>query len=129
MGSFADYLELELLDHVLKVGSYGVPANIYVALYTAAPSDAGGGTEVTGSGYARVAHNTWDAAAGGASSNSGAVSFGTAASAWGTVTHFALLDATTAGNFLMWGTLDSSRVIATNDTCQFADGALDITLD
>ena len=128
MGSWADFLELEILDHVLAVGSYAAPT-IYVALYTAAPSDAGGGTEVSASGYARIAHSAWDAATGGASSNSGAIAFGTAGSAWGSVTHFALLDASTAGNFLMWGTLAAARAIGTGDTCNFADGALDLTLD
>jgi len=128
MGSFADFLELEILDHVLGTGSYAAPT-IYVALYTAAPSDAGGGTEVSGGGYARVAHSAYDGAAAGATSNTGAIQFATAASAWGSVSHFALLDATSAGNFLMWGTLSASRTISTGDTCQFADGALDITLD
>lgn len=129
MGSFSDYLELEFLDHVLKVGDYASPTNIYIALYTAAPSDAGGGTEVSASGYARVNHDTYTTASGGASSNSGAISFGTAGSAWGTVTHFGLFDDSAAGNLLMWGTLSSSRTISTGDTCQFADGALDVTLD
>lgn len=129
MGSFSNDLENELLDHVLKVGDYTAPTNIYVALYTAAPSDAGGGTEVSGGSYVRVAHNTWTTASGGASSNSGAISFATATVAWGTVTHFALLDASASGNFLLWGTLTASKNIATDDKAEFAAGAIDITLD
>lgn len=52
--------------NVVRVG-YSPPA-VYVALFTATPSDAGGGTEATGGGYARQqltqADATWAAPAG-----------------------------------------------------------------
>ena len=51
-GSKSDYLENEILDHVLGGADYSRPATVYIALYTAAPTDAGGGTEVTGGSYA-----------------------------------------------------------------------------
>jgi hypothetical protein len=127
-GSFSDYLENELLDHVLKTGDYSSPTNLYVALYTAAPTDAGGGTEVSGGGYARVNHNSWDAASGGASSNDGAITFSTASSAWGEVVAVGILDATSAGNLLMWADLTTSKTVSTGDVAEFADGAIDITL-
>lgn len=59
--------------NVVRV-AYAPPA-IYVGLYTAAPTDAGGGTECTGNGYARVqvtqADGSWSAPGG---STSAAVS-------------------------------------------------------
>ena len=76
-GSFSDYLENALLDHVLGTTSYSQPT-IYVALYTTAPTDAGGGTEVSGGSYARVAVSAWDAASSGASENTNDVTFATA---------------------------------------------------
>ena len=55
MGSKSNFLELELLDHVLGNAAYTAPGTVWVALYSATPSDTGGGTEVTGGSYARVA--------------------------------------------------------------------------
>ena len=52
-GSFSDYLEAKVLDHVFGATAYTAPATIYYAAFTAAPSDSGGGTECTGGSYAR----------------------------------------------------------------------------
>ena len=128
-GSFSDYLENELLDHVLKTTAYTVPTNLYVALYTAAPTDAGGGTEVSGGSYARKLHNAYDASSGGATENTGVITFATATASWGTVLAFAIFDEITGGNMLMWGDLTASKAVDSGDTAEFADGALDITLD
>ena len=134
MGSFSDYLENELLDHVFKTGAYTPATNIYVALLTSTPDDADTGStlpgEITGTGaLVRIKCNTWDAAAAGATENTQTVTFAQAAADMGTVTHFALTDATTNGNCLGWGALSASRVISSGDTASFATGDLDITLD
>jgi hypothetical protein len=125
-GSKSDYLENEILDHILKTTSYTVPTNIYVALYTAAPTDAGGGTEVSGNAYGRIAKNTWDAASGGATENTGAVTFNQATGDWGTVVAFGLHDNSTGGNLLYWGDLTANKAVNNGDTAEFADGAIDI---
>lgn len=132
MAGFSEFLQQSLLDHVLKTTPYSVPANIYVALYTAAPSDTGGGTEVTGGSYARKVHNTWNAGTAASPSvadNNGVITFATATASWGTVTHFSLFDAITGGNFLGWNALDASKTVDNGDTAEFADGELDVTLD
>lgn len=57
-GSFSDYLEKKLLDHVLGGVAYTPPATVYVGLATEAITDATTGTTVaepTGGAYARVA--------------------------------------------------------------------------
>jgi len=128
-GSFSDYLENKLLDHVFKTTAFTVPAVIYVALFTTAPTDAGGGTEVSGGAYGRVVCNTWDAASGGAIENTATVTFTAATSAWGTVVAAAAYDATTAGNLLAWGDLITNRSVGIGDTANFTAGAIDITLD
>ena len=109
------------------------PATIYVALFTAAPTDAGGGTEVTGGSYARkaVTNNptNWPAAAGGVKSNGVVITFVTPTGAWGTVTHFALMDAASAGNQIANGALTVPRAIAIGDVPAFAAGTLAVALD
>ena len=127
-GSFSDFLEDELLDHVLKTGAYGEPTNIYVALYTVAPNDAGGGTEASGGSYARKIHEAWDVSSGGASENTGAITFVQATGDWGEIVAFALFDAITVGNMLMWGDLSVNKTILTGDTAEFAAGEIDVTL-
>ena len=53
MAGFSDYLEDKVLDHVFGGNAYTAPSTLYVALYTVAPTDTGGGTEVSGGAYAR----------------------------------------------------------------------------
>ena len=132
-GSKSDYLENKLLDHVLGGADYTRPATVYVALYTVAPTDAGGGTEVSGGAYARVAvtnnATNFPAASGGAKSNGTEIIFPEATASWGTVVALAILDAAAAGNFLYWADLTTSKAIASGDTVKFAVGDLDIAED
>lgn len=128
MGSLSNYLELKLLDHFLKTASFTVPTNIYVALSTADPGESGSGlAEPSGNGYARVAHNTWATAASRATSNSGTVTFPTASGAWGTISHWALFDASTSGNMLAYGSLSVSNAVVNGNIVTFAAGEIDIT--
>lgn len=132
-GSFSDFLELELLDHVFGNAAYSAPATLYVALYTATPSDSGGGTEVSGNAYARVAvtnnATNFPAASGGSKANGTAITFPQATpSGWGVVTQFGIFDASTSGNLLAWGDLTASKTVDALDTVSFAIGALTITL-
>lgn len=128
MGSKSDYLENKFLDHVLRNVTYTSPTTVYVGLYTVTPSDAGGGTEVTGGSYARVAA-TFTAASAGSSSNSAAVTFTAATASWGTTVAFGLFDASTSGNLLYWNALTTNKTINTGDTAAFAIGALVINED
>lgn len=130
--SKSDYAENKVLDHMTGKATWGA-VTAYVGLYTAAPSDAGGGTEVstTSTGYARksTAAADWSAASGGSTSNANPVTFTTATGSWGTVTHFGLFDASTGGNLLRWAALGTSKAIGTGDTASFAAGALVMTED
>lgn len=131
MGSKSNYLENKILDHVLKVASYTAPTNLYLALSTADPTDSGGSiAEPSGGSYARVQCNThWATASGGASSNSTAISFATASGSWGTITHWALFDASTSGNMLYHGSVVTPKAIGIGDTATFPIGDIDITED
>ena len=129
MAALSDYAEKLVLDWLMTNGSATRPTAWYVALYTAAPSDAGGGTEVSGSGYSRQAV-TFDAATSGTgtTSNTGAVTFTAAGGDWGTITHVGIFDASTAGNLLWHGALTTSKTIADGDTLEFSIGNIDLTV-
>lgn len=133
MAGKSDYLENALLDGVLGGTNFTQPATVYVALFTAAPSDAGGGTEVSGGSYARkaVTNNStnFPAAASGSKSNGAAITFVTPTASWGVVTHFGIFDALSGGNLLYWAALSASQTIASGNTVSFAVGALVITED
>ena len=132
-GSKSDFLENELLDHVLGNAAWSAPATVYIALYTAAPSDSGGGTEVTGGSYARkaVTNNAtnWPAASGGAKANGTTITFVTATADWGTVVAFGIFDASSGGNLLYWADLTASKTVDSGDTAEFPVGNLDVTED
>lgn len=128
-GSFTNFLENEILDHITGNGSYTAPTP-YLALFTAAPTDTGGGTEVSGGSYARVdVSSLFGAAASGSVANDGEISFPTASASWGTVVAFAIFDASSDGNMLVWGDLTTSKAVGSGDTAKFAIGALVINLD
>ena len=129
-GTLSTALANKQLDHIFKTTPFTVPTNIYVALYSAAPTAAGGGTELTGNGYARKVHDTWDAGAANASENTGAITFDPASGGdWLEAVAFGLFDAITGGNFLGWGDLTVSKTVTDGDTAEFADGALDASLN
>ena len=129
-GSFGDYAENKILDHITGKTSFTKPT-AYVALSTADPTDDGSGiAEPSGNGYARVATDAadWNAASGGATSNAADISFPTATGSWGEISHFAIFDAASGGNMLAHGDLDSPQTISTDQIARFAAGELDITL-
>ena len=134
MGSFSDYWENEVLDHLFGKGSY-TPPTIYVGLSTADPGDYGSGlTEPSGNGYARVqtSGSDWSTASGGSLSNANDITFAEATGSWGTVTHFALFDAAPGGNMLAHGALSAAKSIGSGDTAKFAGGSpgdLQVSLD
>lgn len=129
MAALSDHAEKLLLDWLMTNGTATRPTSWYVALYTAAPSDSGGGTEVSGSGYSRQSV-TFDAASspGGTTSNSSEVTFTASGGSFGTVTHIGIFDASTSGNLLWHGALNASKTIDDGDALVFATGNIDLTL-
>ena len=133
MSGKSDFLELEILDHVLGNAAYTAPGTVHIALFTATPSDSGGGTEVSGGAYARAAvtnnATNFPAAAAGAKSNGTEIAFDQATANWGTVVAFGIFDAATAGNLLYWGPITPNKAVNNGDTAKFAIGDLDVTED
>lgn len=127
----SDYAKNKLLDLIFGGTAWSTkPGTLYFALFTSAPDDTGGGTEVSAGGYARVSKTVGgtdfeaSTANGVAVTNKTAVQFPVATAAWGTVTHWGVYDASTGGNLIFWGPLPASLVIAINQTASWAVGNL-----
>lgn len=135
MGSATDYTEAKVLDYLFGAVSFTPPATYYLALFTAAPSDAGGGTEVAGGAYARVSIinnlTNWPAASGDPTtkSNGNPITFPEATASWGTPTHFGVFDAATLGTLRFWGAITSPTAVGSGFTAFFAVGQIVITAD
>ena len=127
MAEMSNYLENALINATLRATTFTSPATVYVGLYTADPTDAGTGTEVSGGSYARTSV-TFGAPSNGVSTNSAAVEFPQCTSTWGTVSHIGILDASTSGNLYYHTALDSSKLIETGDVFKIAIGNLSVTL-
>ena len=120
MSSFSDFLKNKALTDNF------VTPTVHLALFTVAPTDAGGGTEVTGGGYARQTI-PFGTASGGAITTTAPVSFTASGAAFGTVVAIGIFDAGTAGNMLAWDDI-TSATIGDGDTISFAAGDIDISL-
>lgn len=131
MSAASDYLELEVLDHVLGKGSknFTSPASLRVALFTTMPTDSGGGTEVAvGNGYGRQ-EATFADASGGSAATSGDLTFGPASGAnFGTIQGIGIFDATISGNLLIFTTLATPKTVSDGDTFVISAGNLTVSL-
>ncbi len=143
-----NYLRNKLIDWFHRGQAFTPPATIYIALVKTTPTAAAAGTEVTGTSYARQAvastNTAWATtnAAGttgttssgtsGTTSNNAAIDFGTAGSAWGTVTHWEAYDASSGGNRLMFGAITdpsgtpTPRTISSGDPVKWPISAFQI---
>lgn len=143
MSAMQNYLENGLVDFIFRAQSLTIPATIYVGLFTAAPSDSGGGTEVTGGQYARAAitrslaawagtqsagSTTTSTGTGGLTSNNTAITFTTPTAGWGTITHFGVFTNQTGGDLLFHGSLSVPQTIQAGNSVSWAAGQFQVTL-
>lgn len=110
----SDYLKVNLLNFILRATAFTGPGSVYLAAYTVAPTDAGGGVEVSGGAYTRQTV-TFGAPWGDRVANSADILFPMATASWGTVVHFGLFDAPAAGNLLYHTPLTAPRTIGVSD--------------
>jgi hypothetical protein len=140
MSKFSNYTEGNIIETTLRGAAFPVPSNVYVALFTADPTDA----NVTANevqvaawpAYVRVdaaqgaAISTgWTANSNGVSSNAKTLTF-TANNGAGavTVTHVGLYDASSGGNLLYHAPLVASKTLQIGDVLSFAIGSLTVTV-
>lgn len=129
-GIFRDTVNVDLMDHLMKVATYTAPTEWWLACSTADPGVNGGSLAEPGGGvnYAREEVTAWDAAAtaGGVSvvDNTSLITFNTASGSWGTISWLAMFDAV-AGNYLGRIQLVTPRAITTGNTPRIAAGNCD----
>lgn len=126
MAEMSNYLENALINATLRATTFTSPAAVYVSLHTADPTDTGA-NEITASGYVRKAA-TFGAPTDGVSTTSADITFDQANTAWGTITHVGIWDASTSGNLYYHTQLDASKTIDTGDIFKIASGNLTVTL-
>lgn len=143
--AFTNYLENQLVDFLFRAQTFTPPASFHVSLHTAACSDSSSGTEVTGGSYARVAvtrslanmagtqsagSTTASSGTGGTTSNNNAITFPSPTANWGTVTHFGIWDASSAGNMWVCQALTTSKTVNNGDAAPvFNAGSMTIQVD
>lgn len=138
-GDFTNAGEAALLNYLVKGTAISGVGSLYMALWTADPTDAGsGGLEVTGTDYARapIPSAKFDAATVGSIETNAEVQFNSGAAVGGpwnsgsAIPAFAIFTALTGGTMIAAGTLDDqTKVVSDGDTVSFATGAVTITLD
>ena len=144
-GALTDYAENKVLDALMRGQAIGAPASWYVGLDTVACSETGGGTEVSGGSYARVAvagslaawagtqsagSTTASSGTGGTTSNNAAITFPAPTAPWGGVVSFRLWDAASGGNAWLCQALSVAKTINSGDAAPaFNAGALTIQID
>ena len=114
------------IANLLRNTNITAPVTVYVALSTTTTADDGTGlTEPVGNGYARTAV-VFDAPSLGIMNNQ-LVTFPQATGSWGTLTHFAIMDAVTGGNMLYHDSLTASLPVNNLDTARFQPGQLTVS--
>lgn len=124
-----------LLNMVLGSAAFTIPGTTYWAAYTTAPvgtGSTGGGTEVTGGSYARVAvvNNTanYPASTAATKTNGSAITWPTATGTWGSLVAVGVFDAASNGNYLIGWTLPTAVLVTSGDTFQVAASQLSWTI-
>lgn len=130
--SFGNTTEAAVLGHIYGSTTMTKPAGIYIGLFTSAPSEAGGGTEVnaTGTAYTRkLATFTVAGTQPTAATLNTQVEWPAATGDWGTISHFATFDAATGGTMLNYNALTVAKTISTGDVFRFPANSVAINLD
>ncbi len=125
--SMTPYLENLLINASLRHQAF-TPPPTYIGLFTALSGDGVTTTEVAAAEYVRQS-GAFGPPTSGVALSSGVIQFPAAVSSWGTITHGGTFDASTGGNLLYWGTLDTNRTIASGETFQFPDRGYSVSLD
>jgi hypothetical protein len=132
MSAMTDYLEGQIRAHIFRTATFAKPTGLTIHLYTAAPGETGGGTEVTGGSYAAQSLNPLDAnwtaasATDGKTDNASVITYPTPSADWGLVTHMAIKDQ--SANYLFTGALTAQKNVNNGDPAPtFPVGALAIT--
>jgi hypothetical protein len=130
MASKTNYLENQMIDWFFRGQTFTPPASLHFALFTVAPTDTGGGNEVSGGSYARVSvarsltsfagtqsagSTTASTGTGGGTSNNAAITFPAPTANWGSIVAVGVFDAASGGNLLLYGNLTQAKTVNNGD--------------
>lgn len=133
MSAFSNYLENELVNAILRGGTY-TGGGVYIALFTASPGEEGTSGELSDSNYSRQrAHATvvsdgFTVPSNGSTTNTKNIVFPPILDTQVTITHWGIFDAQNAGNMLFHASLLNPKTLDPTDVLSFPTGALTITL-
>lgn len=140
MSKFSDYTETNIIQSTLRGVGFPVPTGIFIALFTADPTDANvtAGEVQTSAMPAYVRQNAagagtidtgWTAPANGVSSNAKTITFPANNGAGPVVvTHIGVYDAATSGNLLYHAPLTTPKTLQVGDVLSFGIGAIVVTV-
>lgn len=135
MSALSTFLENRIADHILGNAPYTAPSNVFLALFQTIPTltESGGGTELSGNGYARVqiANNStnFPAASAGVKRNANPITFPVATGAWANAGHWAIFDSLTGGNMLFFGTIPTPISVVSGDQVIISANQLTLTFE
>lgn len=123
--SFTDTYETNVLNWVFTSSAVTRPTSWTIGLFTVAPGEAGGGTEVTGGGYAR--QSVTMSVSGANATNASQIDWPTATANWGTIVACAVFDQ--SGTMLSYASLTASKTINSGDVLRLPASSLTFTLN
>lgn len=136
--SLHNNIETQILDHLFGNQAYAPPGTFYLAVSLADPTDDGSGLSEPGdASYARIpiTNNATEFPAAtspggvGSKTNGNDQSYSAAATGFGLLTHWALMDAVSGGNVFVYGVLNPNVTINASDVLTIKAGAMLITCD
>ena len=134
MSQATNHMESLVLTGLLNGTSITLSgAKPYIGLLTSAPTDSGGGTEISGGSYGRVqiggAGQGDFSVVDGSATNDSEFKWADATADWGNITHIGLFDSATDGNMLLYGTLSSSVNVTSGDIFKIPPAGFTINMD
>lgn len=131
MSAMTDSFEVDQRNHWFRTSSVSKPTAITVHLYTSAPGETGGGTEVSGGAYNSVTRNASDSnwtatsATDGVTDNAAAITFPAPSGGnWGVITAVGIKFDTV---LKLYGNLGTPKTVNNGDAApSFATGELNI---
>lgn len=129
-GSARPALIDQLLRKIFRDTAFANPTSWYISLHTVAPTETSDGTEMTGSGYARLAvaadSGQWNIVNNSAV-NSQTLLFAAATATWPTIIGMGLWDAATGGSMLFYESVVAPTVINPGSRFTLVPGSLAVT--
>jgi hypothetical protein len=130
-GKFTTAYDNKLMDHLLGGSALSQLANVYLAIYSTAPTGKDDvGVEMASSTRLTIPNNSsnWNAAANGEKHN--LLTLQMANITWsGTVAAIGLFDAASAGTRIFYATATTPRAYSAGDTVQWNPGDISFTND